>query len=47
MTIGYWSWDNYTENILDNETQKDEWVTDIGALSLAFQKDIDFAEKSL
>lgn len=45
MTIGYWSWDNYTENILANETQKDEWVTDIGALSLAFQKDIDFAER--
>ena len=45
MTIGYWSWDNYTENILNNETQKDEWVTDIGALSLAFQKDIDFAER--
>lgn len=45
MTIGYWSWDNYTENILANETQKDEWVTDIGALSLAFQKDTDFAER--
>lgn len=45
MTIGYRAWDNYTENILDDETQKDEWVTDIGALSLAFQKDIDFAER--
>lgn len=38
-------WNNFADDIMKDDIQKAEWVTDIAALSLAFQKDIDFAER--
>lgn len=38
-------WNNFADDIMKDDFQKAEWVTDIAALSLAFQKDIDFAER--
>ena len=45
MTIDRTSWDNYANDILDDEFQKAEWVNDIAGMSLAFKNDIDFAER--
>ena len=45
MTIDRKKWNNFADDILDDEFQKDEWLTDIAGMSLAFKNDLDFAER--
>lgn len=45
MTIDRKSWSRYFNDIRDNKFQKDEMINDIAGLSLAFQDDVDFAER--
>lgn len=45
MTIGRNSWSKFADDIMKNPAEKDEWVTDIAGMSLAFKNDIDFAER--
>tara|TARA_R100001509_G_scaffold140462_1_gene95303 strand:+ start:3716 stop:5449 length:1734 start_codon:yes stop_codon:yes gene_type:complete len=45
MTVDRSKWDNFADDILADEFQKNEWVTDIAGLSLAFKNDVDFAER--
>jgi len=43
MTIDRGKWNNYADDIIEDPAQLEEWATDIASLSLAFQKDTDFA----
>ena len=47
MTIDRKKWNNFADDILaeGNEAMKNEWLTDIAGMSLAFKNDIDFAER--
>jgi|TARA_R110001632_G_scaffold139398_2_gene255151 hypothetical protein len=47
MTIDRKKWNNFADDILadGNEAMKNEWLTDIAGISLAFKNDIDFAER--
>ena len=45
MTITRKKWNNFADDIIEDELQLEEWATDIASLSLAFKNDIDFAER--
>tara|TARA_R110000782_G_scaffold265628_2_gene359536 strand:- start:143 stop:1900 length:1758 start_codon:yes stop_codon:yes gene_type:complete len=45
MTINRRKWNNYADDIIEDELQLEEWATDIASLSLAFKNDTDFAER--
>ena len=45
MTVNRSKWNNFYDDIEDDEFQLNEWVTDISGLSLAFKNDVDFAER--
>lgn len=45
MTIDRRKWNNFADDIIDDEFQKNEWVTDIAGMSLAFKNDLNFAER--
>ena len=45
MTINRNSWYKFSDDILKDPVMKDEWVTDIAGMSLAFKNDVDFAER--
>lgn len=45
MTIRRGAWNNYYENIIEDDFQVNEWVNDIAAVSLAFKNDVNFAER--
>ena len=45
MTINRTKWNNFADDIIDDEFQKNEWVTDIAGMSLAFKNDLNFAER--
>jgi len=45
MTIGRNSWYKFADDIMKDETMKNEWVSDIAGMSLAFKNDVDFAER--
>ena len=45
MTINRTKWNNFADDIINDEFQKNEWVTDIAGMSLAFKNDLNFAER--
>ena len=45
MTINRTKWNNFADDIIADEFQKNEWVTDIAGMSLAFKNDLNFAER--
>jgi len=45
MTISRNSWYKFADDIMKDPIMKDEWVSDIAGLSLAFKNDVDFAER--
>jgi len=45
MTIDRKKWNNFADDIMKDEFQKNEWLTDIAGMSLAFKNDLDFAER--
>ena len=45
MTVNRSKWNNFYDDIADDEFQLNEWITDISGLSLAFKNDVDFAER--
>jgi hypothetical protein len=45
MTIGRNSWYKFADDIIRDPVMKDEWVSDIAGMSLAFKNDVDFAER--
>ena len=45
MTIGRNSWYKFADDIMKDETMRNEWVSDIAGMSLAFKNDVDFAER--
>lgn len=45
MTIGRNSWYKFADDIMRDETMRNEWVGDIAGMSLAFKNDVDFAER--
>jgi len=45
MTVNRNSWYKFADDIMKDEAMKDEWVSDIAGMSLAFKNDTEFAER--